>query len=79
MSVLDIYLDHNETVDHIDGNFNNNELSNLRVVPNDYNKGNSLSREKNELISNRSLIGEIQPVEGANSGKLLVGNPEQEI
>ena len=124
---LDRYLDHDETVDHIDGNFNNNELSNLRVVLrnqhakshtssrvlvnkkccicgkeftttnnkritcgskscrgkcahiNDYNKGNSLLREKNELISNRSLVEEIQSVEGANSGKLLVGNPEQEI
>ena len=35
-------------------------------------------REMNNLISNRSLIEEIQSVEGANSGKSLVDNPEQE-
>lgn len=124
---LDRYLSDDETVDHIDGNFNNNELSNLRVVPrsehckshtksriqvlkicpicktkfytndakrktcgskscvgksahlNGYNKGNSIKIEANEYISNRSLIGEIQSVDTANSGKPLVGNPEQGI
>ena len=45
---------------------------------NGYNKGNSIKREMNKLISNRSLVGEIQSVQGANSGKPLVGNPEQE-
>lgn len=124
-SYLGRYLNSDETVDHIDGNFSNNELSNLRVVPRSqhckshttcrmevtkvckicgksfrtinnwrvtcgskacvgrcahvegYNIGNSFARGANILISNRSLIEEIQSVEGANSGKLLVGNPEQ--
>ena len=124
---LNRYLTDDETVDHIDGNFSNNDLSNLRVVPrkehckshsksrktiikqcmicgteftttdinrltcgskqcagkcahiNGYNKGyDKQVRRKNELISNRSLVEEIQSVEGANSGKLLIGNPEQE-
>ena len=120
------YLDPEETVDHIDGDFLNNDLSNLRVVPrslhakshtatrsdavitcvichkefvtndrtriccgdphcrgslahlNGHNKGNSVVRNKNVLVSNRSLVEEIQSVEGANSGKSLVDNPEQE-
>jgi hypothetical protein len=125
---LDRYLTEDETVDHIDGNFCNNELSNLRVIPraihcssharlkacecktcvicgkefttknsrritcgssvcrgkcahvNGYNKGNSFEVSKmNKFASNRSLVEEIQSVEGANSGKPLVGNPEQGI
>ena len=123
---LDRYLKPSETVDHIDCNSLNNELSNLRVVDravhakshtlsrkvitktcvvcgkqfitsdnnritcgskkcrgrcahiNGYNKGNSLFREENSYISNRSLVQEIVSVQGANSGKPLVGNPEQE-
>lgn len=120
------YLVEPETVDHIDGNFSNNELSNLRVVNREihershakvrtaikkvclvcgkefetfdnsrilcnskhcagmsahidgYNKGNSFKRGgKNVLVSNRSLIEEIQSVEVANSGNSLVDNPEQ--
>jgi len=120
------YLTEDETVDHIDGNFSNNELSNLRVVPrsihckshtssrvktskvcvicgkefitdninrltcgnkscngkcahiNGFDKGHNFNTGKtNKLISNRSLVEEIQSVEGANSGKPLVGNPEQ--
>lgn len=123
---LDRYLTSDETVDHIDGNFSNNDLSNLRIIPrsihckshtcsrkqitlkcvicgtefitddinriicgnkscagkcahiNGYNKGNDLhERKMNELTSNRSLVEEILSVEDANSGKLLVGNPEQ--
>ena len=122
---LDRYLNEEETVDHIDGNFSNNSLYNLRIISrrnhcrshvnvrkevtkickicgksfqtfdnsritcgnkhcvgmcahvNGYNKGHSFIREENILISNRSLVEEIQSVEGANSGKLLVGNPEQ--
>lgn len=123
---LDRYLDKDDTVDHIDGNFTNNELSNLRVIPRDiharshtkhlepivkvcavcgkeflttngsrivcdnkschgkcahicgYNKGHNFIGGANKLVSNRSLVGEIPSVEAANSGKLLVGNPEQE-
>lgn len=120
------YLLPNETVDHIDCDFRNNELSNLRIVDrkvhckshtsskpviikqcvicgktftttdntriicgskrcagecthiNGHNKGNSFIRNENSYISNRSLVQEIVSVEGANSGKPLVGNPEQE-
>lgn len=124
---LNRYLNPDETVDHIDGDFSNNALSNLRVVPrslhsrshtscreehikycvicgkefntsdawritcssavcrgkcahvNGYNKGCSFDRDINHFIPLRSLIEEIPSVEDANSGKLLVGNPEQEM
>lgn len=123
---LNKYLLPDETIDHIDGNFSNNLMSNLRIVKrsehcrshtsskpaviktcvickkkftttdnhrvtcgskrcagkcahiNGYNEGNSFCGEENKLISNRSLVEEIQSVESANSGKPLVGNPEQE-
>ena len=121
---LNRYLQYNETVDHIDEDFTNNDLSNLRVVSrsehckshttereivykrcficgkefktncadritcgskscagkcahlNGYNKGNSVERMKNTYKNNRSLIEEIQSVEGANSANLLIGNAE---
>lgn len=123
---LNRYLNPDETIDHIDGDLSNNELSNLRIVPrslhckshspcreelikhcvicgkvftttkgtritcgsascrgkcahvNGYNKGCSFKKDINHLISRRSLVEEIQSVEDANSGKPLVGNPEQE-
>lgn len=123
---IDRYLLPNETVDHIDCNFRNNDISNLRIVDRDlhckshtyskpsvvkkcvicgktftttdntriicsskicagkcthisgHNKGHSFTRNVNNYVSNRSLIQEIVSVEGANSGKPLVGNPEQE-
>ena len=113
------YLLPNETIDHIDGNFSNNELSNLRIIPRSehvrshvyhrikitkqciicgklfettdnrritcgskvcrgkcahldgHNKGNSIKREKNKLILDRSLVEEILPVEDAKSGKAI--------
>ena len=118
-------LSSSETVDHIDGNFSNNDLSNLRIVERslhckshvkvkttlekqccvcgkvfytndnsrvtcgskscagycahvlEYNKGNDFIRKMNEYTSLRSLVQEIVSVDGANSGKLFVGNPEQ--
>ena len=45
---------------------------------NGYNCGHSFKGNMNNLISNRSLVEEIQSVEGAKSGKPLIGNPEQE-
>jgi len=123
---LDRYLNSEETVDHIDGDFSNNSLENLRVVlrslhakshaskrqtvqvqclicgktfvtnninrvccgdkhcvgklshVNGYNLGYEFVKKSNILLPpNRSLIEEIQSVEGANSGKSLVDNPEQ--
>ena len=122
---LNRYLTTDETVDHIDGNFENNDLPNLRVVPRSlhalshtssrevvtkkcficgtffvsnnsnrvtcgskscagacahilgHNKGYNRIYEFNILTSNRSLLEEISTVEDANSGNLLVGNPEQ--
>lgn len=118
-------LNSNETVDHIDGNFDNNELSNLRIIDRSlhskshairkklvikscsicgnaytttnnyritcgspicrgkcahvdgYNCGNHIVRDMNEYTDLRGLIQEIVSVEGANSGNLLVENPEQ--
>ena len=131
---LNRILEPEETVDHIDGNFSNNSLSNLRVVPRkEHAKShtecrvqvtkkciicgttytttnnkrvtcgskvcigkctrNTMSVEaaavldkkieecskENEYISQRSLIQEIDSVEGANSVNPLVGNTEQGI
>lgn len=61
-------LKSSETIDHIDGNFSNNNLY----------KGNNFIRKMNEYTSLRSLVQEIVSVEGANSGKSLVDNPEQD-
>lgn len=130
---LNRYLSEDETVDHIDGNFNNNSLNNLRIVNRvDHAKshvphkkefvkkcvicgrlykttnnkritcGNKVCAGKctrnrltndeiiileskinsvvgeNEYVSFRSLIQEIDSVEGANSVNPLVGNTEQD-
>lgn len=130
---LDRLLEPDETVDHIDGNFSNNSLDNLRVVPrnihckshakhkkviqkmcvicgsvfstNNNNRvvcGNKQcsgkctrnrltdaeaqqlesriknSRKVNKYIIPRSLIQEIESVEGANSVNPLIGNTEQD-
>lgn len=119
-------LKSSETIDHIDGNFSNNNLSNLRIIERSlhcrshtdqrkviekqcnicgkvfytdnnsrvtcgskscrgycahvigHNKGNNFIRKMNEYTSLRSLVQEIVSVEGANSGKSLVDNPEQD-
>lgn len=80
-------LSSSETVDHIDGNFSNNDNSRVTCGSKScsgycahvlgHNKGNNFIRKTNEYTSLRSLIQEIVSVDGANSGKLLVGNPEQ--
>lgn len=44
---------------------------------NGHNQDNSIRTEENKYFSNRSLLGEIHAVDTANSGKPLVGNPEQ--
>lgn len=123
---LNRYLLENETVDHIDGNFLNNDLRNLRVVDRSehcrshamirksvnktciicgksfvtnnnsrvtcgskqcagkcahlsgHDKDMLSVKKKNEYISLRSLVEEIQSVEGANSVNSSVDNAEQE-
>ena len=125
-------LEPDETVDHIDGNFSNNSLDNLRIVPRkdhcrshaccrkeivkvcvicgkefithnnkrvtcgsrqcigkctrntmtldeamELDKKIENSRGENKYMSLRSLIQEIESVEGANSVNPLVGNTEQ--
>lgn len=50
------YLEPDETIDHIDGNFHNNELSNLRVVPRkEHCKSHTSSRQ--EIIKKCVICG----------------------
>lgn len=47
---LDRYLEENETVDHIDGNFLNNDLSNLQVIDRYEHCYNDVYRNKDVIV-----------------------------
>jgi hypothetical protein len=40
-----------ETIDHIDGNFNNNNLNNLRIIPRDEHSADDTRRVKHEIFT----------------------------
>lgn len=48
---LNRYLEKNETIDHIDGNFLNNDLSNLRVIDRKQHCIEDVLRNKNVIVS----------------------------
>ena len=48
---LNRYLEENETIDHIDGNFLNNDLSNLRVIDRKQHAIEDAIRNKNIIVS----------------------------
>lgn len=47
---LDRYLDVDETIDHIDGNFLNNDLSNLQVIDRKQHSYNDVLRNKDVVV-----------------------------
>ena len=47
---LDKYLEENETIDHIDGNFLNNDLSNLQVIDRQIHSYNDVYRNEDVTV-----------------------------
>ena len=47
---LDRYLEEDETIDHIDGNFLNNEISNLRILSRKEHTTNDALRNKDIIV-----------------------------
>jgi len=47
---LDRYLEENETIDHIDGNFLNNDLSNLQIIDRQKHSYNDVYRNEDVIV-----------------------------
>ena len=62
---LDRYLEPNETVDHIDGNFLNNNLSNLQILDRKIHAYNDAIRNK-DIIVKCTYCGKEFKIEGKN-------------
>lgn len=68
---LNRYLEPDETVDHIDGDFNNNDLSNLRVVKR---SEHCRSHVKKKKILNKICVICREPFETTNNNRVTCGS-----